>query len=199
MFTLPERKYCDFVVYSIDSEGNSHIVCDRIYPGLLHSKTVMQKLEVFWKICILPEVLGRWYTRCDLGENLNTDSKAICFCNGKPSGKVITRSNAERHYEQFHITCLPLDNVSIPDQWYCPHCCKLPQFKKRRKALKGKAVSSAINGAAMQCTTIGVCNGKANIADRIIECHNADCDSGHFFDLSCLGLKRVPKNSKTTW
>ena len=51
----------------------------------------------------------------------------------------------------------------------------------------------------MQCTTICVCNGKANITDRSIECHNADCGSGHFFHLSCLGLKRVPNNSKTTW
>ena len=159
----------------------------------------MRKLEVFWKICVLPEVLGRWYTRrCDVGENLNTDSNAICFCKGKPSGKVITCSNAECH-KQFHSTCLALDNVSIPEQWYCPHCCKLPQFKKGRKASKGKAVPSAINEAAMQGTTICVCNGKANITDRIIECHNADCDCGHFFHLSCLGLKRVPNNSKTTW
>ena len=59
LFTLPERKYCDFVVYSIDSEGNSCIVCDRINADPLHSKTVLQKLEAFLKICILPEVLGR--------------------------------------------------------------------------------------------------------------------------------------------
>ena len=200
LFTLPERRYSDFVVYSIDSEGNSHIVCDRIYPDPLHSKTVMQKLVMFWKICILPEVLGRWYTRrCDVGENFSTDSNAICFCKGKPSGKVITCGNAQCHYKQFHTTCLGLDDVSIPEQWYCPRCCKLPQFKRGRKAFKGKAVPSTINEAAMQCTTICVCNGKANITDRIIECHNADCDSGHFFHLSCLGLKRVPNNSKTTW
>ena len=98
LFTLPERRYSDFVVYSIYSEGNSHIVCDKIYPDPLHSKTVMQKLEVFWKICILPEVLGRWYTRrCDVGENFSTDSNAICFCKGKPSGKVITCGNAQCH------------------------------------------------------------------------------------------------------
>ena len=200
LFTLPERRYSDFVVYSIDSEGNSHIVCDRIYPDPLHSKTVMQKLEVFWKICILPEVLGRWYTRrCDVGENFSTDSNAICISKGKPSGKVITCGNAQCHYKQFHTTCLGLDDVSIPEQWYCPRCCKLPQFKRGTKALKGKAVPSTINEAAMQCTTISVCNGKANITGRIIECHNADCDSGHFFHLSCLGLKRVPNNSKTTW
>ena len=199
LFTLPERRYCDFVVFAIDSEDNSHIVCDRIYPDQLHSKTVMPKLELFWKICILPEVLGRWYTRrCDVEENLQTDSNTICFCKGKPSGKVICCSNAKCQYKQFHTTCLALD-VLIPKQWYCPHCCKLPQFKKGRRASKGKAVHSAINEVAMQFTNICVCNGKATITDRIIECHNADCDSGHFFHLTCLGLKRLPNNSKTTW
>ena len=87
------------------------------------TQTVMQKLEVFWKICILPEVLGRWYTRrCDLEENLNADSNVICFCKGKPSGEVTTCSDAECHYKQLHTTCLALDNVAIPEQWCGRHC-----------------------------------------------------------------------------
>ena len=97
------------------------------------------------------------------------------------------------------IPCLALDDVSIPEQWHWLRCFKLPQFKKGRKALKGKPVPSAINETAMQCTTISVCNGKANITDRIIEYHNVVCKSGHFFHLTCLGLKRVPQNSKTAW
>ena len=157
------------MTYSIDSEGNSRIICVRIYLDPLNSKTVMQKLGVLWKICILSEVLGRWYTRgCDVGENLNTDSNAICFCKGKTSGKVITCSNAECHYKQFLTTSLALDNVSIPEQWYCSHCCQLPQFKKGRKPLKGKAVPSAMNKVAMQCTTICVRNGKQTLQTELL-------------------------------
>ena len=202
LFTLPERKYCDFVGYSIDSEGNSCIVCDRINADPLHSKTVMQKLEVFLKICILPEVLGRWYTRgCDLGEISIQGAMPFASVKESPVVKTLPAVMLSVMICNF-IPCLALDDVSIPEQWHCPRCCKLPQFKKGRKALKGKPVPSAINETAMQfttCTTICVCNGKANITDSIIEYHNVVCDSGHFFHLTCLRLKRVPQNSKTAW
>lgn len=48
-------------------------------------------------------------------------------------------------------------------------------------------------------TTICVCNGKAAMTDRLIECHNLDCSSGNFFHVKCLGFERMPNNSKTTW
>ena len=63
LFTLSDRKFNDFVVCGIDQHGNANIVCDWIYPDPQHCKTVMVNLEFFWRICILPELLGRWYTR----------------------------------------------------------------------------------------------------------------------------------------
>ena len=30
-------------------------------------------------------------------------------------------------------------------------------------------------------------------------CHGTACEKGKFFHLSCLGFKRMPNNSKTTW
>ena len=30
LFTLPERKHCDFVVCAIDSDGNAHIICENL-------------------------------------------------------------------------------------------------------------------------------------------------------------------------
>ena len=63
LFTLSDRKFNDFVVCGIDQHGNANIVCDWIYPDPQHCKTVMVKLEFFWRICILPELLRRWYTR----------------------------------------------------------------------------------------------------------------------------------------
>ena len=198
LFTLPKRKYCDFVVFSRDSEGNSHIVCDRINHDTEHSKNVMSKLEVFWKICILPEMLGRWYTRrCDQPDSV-PDKNAICFCRGSQSDGVVSCSNVECPYGKFHKACLALENVSMPKKWYCPHCCKLAQFKKGKKSSNEK-VQATIYQAAIKCNTICICNCKASTEDRLIECHNTNCKNGHFFHLSCLGLKRMPNNSKTTW
>ena len=59
LFTLPEREFNDFVVCAIDSDKNAHLVIERMYPDPEHSNTVLTKLEAFWRICILPEILGR--------------------------------------------------------------------------------------------------------------------------------------------
>ncbi|XP_048586934.1 uncharacterized protein LOC116607025 isoform X1 [Nematostella vectensis] len=151
LFTLPDRKYCDFVVFAIDSDGNSHVLCDRINPDPSHSSGVMKKIETFWRICILPEMLGRWYTRrCDLPESKLIDN-VICFCRGQPNDDIVSCTNADCPYGQFHTKCLSLHNVKMPKQWYCPHCCKLPQLKKRAKA---KVAPSQVNQAAMLKTTI---------------------------------------------
>ena len=67
LLTLPERKFNDFVVCAIDSGKNAHLVIERIYPDLEHSKRDLPKLQDFGRICILPEILGRWFTRrCDV-------------------------------------------------------------------------------------------------------------------------------------
>lgn len=47
LFTLPERKFNDFVVCAIDSGKNAHLVTERIYPDLEHSKRVLPKLQEF--------------------------------------------------------------------------------------------------------------------------------------------------------
>ena len=64
--------------------------------------------------------------------------------------------------------------------------------------MKGKQ-PSAVNQAAMMCSSICICNTKAAPTDRLLECHGVACEKGEFFHLSCLGFKRMPNNSKTTW
>lgn len=51
----------------------------------------------------------------------------------------------------------------------------------------------------MKCSSICICNTKATPSNRLLECHGTACENGMFFHLSCLGLKRMPNNSKTTW
>ena len=198
LFTLAERKFNDFVVCAIDSDKNAHLVIERIYPDPEHSNTVLPELEAFWRICILPEILGRWFTRrCDVLTSVPKDN-GICFCRGQNSENVVSCSNAECPYGKFHITCLSLSEVPTLKSWYCPHCCRLPQFKQTRRSMKGKQPSS-VNQAAMMCSSICICNTKATPTDRLLECHGTACQNGNFFHLSCLGLKRMPNNSKTTW
>jgi len=56
------RGYLDFVVFSTDGKSCA-LLNERIAPNIEHWKTQLPKLETFWRICILPEILGRWYTR----------------------------------------------------------------------------------------------------------------------------------------
>lgn len=98
----------------------------------------------------------------------------------------------------FHRSCLALDTAAMPKIWYCPHCSRLPQFK-RRKNVKLSGQSSATNQAALLRDTICICKSKATLGEKLLECHGTDCKSGKFFHLNCLGFKRMPNNYKTIW
>ena len=198
MFTLPERKFNDFVVCAIDCHKNAHQVIERIYPDLEHSNTVLPKLEEFWRICILPEILGRCFIRrCDVHASVRNDN-GICFCRGPISEPLVLCSNVECPYRKFHIACLSLGKLPTLKTWYCPHCCRLSQFKERRRSTKGKQ-PAALNQAAMLRSSICICNTKATPTYGLAECHGSACGNGTFFSSELLGLKRMPNNSKTTW
>ena len=91
-----------------------------------------------------------------------------------------------------NFTCLSLSEEPLLKTWYCPYCSRLPQFKQRRRAKKSKE-PPALNQAAMQCSSICICNVSATSTDRLLECHATSCGNGHYFHLSCLGLKRMPR------
>lgn len=201
LFTLPERAYCDFVVCGVENEGNAHLLIERILPDTQHWNRVLPKLEAFWRICILPEILGRWYTRRPTLPVTMPKDGGICFCRAVPDKSIITCSNTDCPYKDFHASCLALDSVTMPKTWYCPNCSRLPQFKRGKgmSQAKRKAQQSVVNQGALLCDSICVCASKATLNDKLLECHNDKCTNGKFFHLICLGLKRMPNNSKTTW
>ena len=80
--------------------------------------------------------------------------------------------------------------------WYCPHCCRLPQFKCARKV---KESFSEIIAKALSLDSICICQAVPQQSDKLLKCHNENCQGGKFFHLTCLGYKKRPNNSKTTW
>ena len=88
------------------------------------------------------------------------DDNGICFCRGPNSGPVVSSSNVECPYGKFHVVCLSLGKVRTLKSWYCPHRCRLPQFKQKRKSTKGKQ-PAALNQAATLYSSICICNTKA--------------------------------------
>ena len=72
------------------------------------------------------------------------NDNGICCCRSQNSENVVSCSNVECPYGEFHIACLSLSEVPTLKLWYYPHCCRLPQFKQSRRSMKGKQ-PSAVN------------------------------------------------------
>ena len=54
-------------------------------------------------------------------------------------------------------------------------------------------------GRALSLDSVCICQAVPQQSDKLLECHSKDCQSGKFFHLTCLGYKKMPNNSKTTW
>ncbi len=62
------------------------------------------------------------------------DVNDICFCRVQRDEEVVVGSNNDCPYVQFHRSCLALDSVKISKKCYRPHCRRLQQFKRGKKA-----------------------------------------------------------------
>lgn len=49
--------YCDFIVWT-----NNDFHVERIYPDELIQETIAEKAHIFFNLCILPELLAKWYS-----------------------------------------------------------------------------------------------------------------------------------------
>ena len=199
LFSVPGIKYCEFVVCAIDEKKSMNLIVLRIYPDEQHWNSVLPKLETFWRICILPEILGRWYTRrCTVPPKL-PEKDGICFCRNIRHEETISCSNKNCPYKRFHPSCLSLTAMRKPKTWYCPHCSRLPQFKRRGGTRTSAQPPTASIQAAMKLDSICICKTKPSTTEKVVECHGDNCENGKFFHLSCLGLNRMPNNYQTTW
>ena len=107
----------------------------------------LSKVEHFLKVCLLPELVGKWYTipivkpsgnknnpNLDnaTSNNSSDHEQLYCYCNGPESGTMIAFDNPQCTIEWFHLTCLKL--TSAPKgKWYCPDYRKLLSLNKRIK------------------------------------------------------------------
>ncbi|PFX11550.1 Inhibitor of growth protein 5 [Stylophora pistillata] len=198
---ITKLKYCDFVVFAFNVNNQPMIFQERIYPDFNLWELLQPKLTKFWRICILPEILGRWYTRKYHTPSLvqvpvSGNDNMICYCRKATGEQTITCSNPKCPYLKFHLSCLRSSD-QVPKKWYCPTCRLLPDFKSNAKTRN--AIEQDICKKALSLDSVCICNSKPRPGDRLLQCHSEECLNGKFFHLHCLKYKRMPNNSKSTW
>lgn len=120
--------YCDFVVWT---ERDIHI--ERITPSVEFWEITLNKALKFFTLCILPELLAKWYTRpSQFQPQPNGDEEMVqddddeegpwCYCQTDIEGsKLIGCDNEGCAIKWFHMGCLKLDVVP-KGKWFCPTC-----------------------------------------------------------------------------
>ena len=137
-----QLKFCDFVVWS-----EKDYIIERITFDVDFYASKMDKVQNFFVYGMLPEILGKWYTRKPVAnsDNIvqvlpsNDDSaqdddqedytRLWCYCSAPSFGRMICCDNDQCLIKWFHFDCLRIRS-SPKGKWYCPSCCKLPQFSK---------------------------------------------------------------------
>ena len=192
LFLVPGINYCEFVVCA-NNEKSMNLMVLHIHPDVQHWNSALPKLVTFWRIWILPEILRRWYTRrCTVPPKL-PDKDGNCSYRKIRHEETISYSNENCPYKRFHPSCLSLTAMRKPKTWYCPHCSRLPQFKRRGGTRTSAQPSTASIQAAMKLD-ICICKAKPSTTEKVVECQGDNCKNGKIFHLSCLGLNRMPNN-----
>ena len=124
--------YGDFVVWN-----NDDLVIQRVKPDEPFISIELEKCKEFIKIAVLPEILGKWYSREPSSVCAATDrdsnpgvEEAWCYCGMGEFGQMIECEDDSCGIKWFHIDCLHI--TTIPSgKWFCPDCRKKTKNKTK--------------------------------------------------------------------
>ena len=137
-----ETSYGDFVVWRAEE-----LLIERIQYNETFCMEALEKATKFFIYGILPEVIGKWYSRSVEivpqtsvsveGQILTQDQESEhsspelwCYCQTEESGEMIGCDNPGCKYKWFHTACLRIDKIP-KGQWFCPDCIKGKDNKRK--------------------------------------------------------------------
>jgi len=98
---MTKKQYCDFVLFK--SESELHI--GKIFPDGLFYKNAVAAVRKFYINCILPELLGKWYTLTR--HQLSRECHGYCYYEADiVDGDVVECSSGICKIKLFHRKCL---------------------------------------------------------------------------------------------
>ena len=127
------RSFCDFVVWT---QKELHIERLTLDEALL--KSALPTAKTFFKICILPELLGKWHTRqhstTEENDSLQCeeDDGSWCHCKERKGGDMVACDSRSCTTKWFHLECVGLCTVPL-GKWHCATCqANTPKNRKRK-------------------------------------------------------------------
>ena len=121
---VTKRRYCDFIVWS-----NSELFVDQINQDDSLIQSAMPVATKFWRMCVLPELMGKWYTRKQTTisqgqeQQQEEDHGRWCYCKEEKGGEMVGCDNKSCHIKWFHLQCVGMTVSTIPHgKWFCPTC-----------------------------------------------------------------------------
>ena len=120
-----EVEFCDFILWT---ECDIHI--ERVLPDNNFWENVVAKATKFFFNGVLPEIIGKWYSRPLIPTNVKHNQSGDenegcwCYCQENIEGSMLIGcDNNGCKIKWFHMKCLKLD-VAPKGKWYCPTCMK---------------------------------------------------------------------------
>lgn len=148
---LCDVNFCDFIMWRSDE-----LVVNRIERDDHFLKEAIDKATVFFKYGILPELVGKWYTRpppppptsplsqtsistlptcTEAGtstEEATTLDCTWCYCKREEFGKMIMCESDHCKILWFHFECLKITRTP-KKKWFCPDCRKEKTTKTNKR------------------------------------------------------------------
>ena len=122
---VTRRQYCDFVVWH---DAGLHV--ERLTIDSQQLKDAIAKAEQFFRLCALPELCGKWYTRshkplseiqpADIYSEEEDDGR-WCYCRDSKGGDMVACDNKNCGIKWFHMSCLKMTKAPS-GKWLCPSC-----------------------------------------------------------------------------
>ena len=141
---VTKKNHCDFFVWTTKDWHLERISIDKEF-----CHEMIAQSRKFFKLYILPEILGKFYSRRPVLNNIANQAnyvqqiepvikdqgqkaKTYCYCKKENVGTTMTEcDNVECEIEWFHVNCLQLENIP-KGKWYCPDCHKFNHGKRRK-------------------------------------------------------------------
>ena len=128
---LSSTTYGDFIVWAPAAFHVERIAVDNDFV-----RTAIERVNHFYLVGLMPELLGKWCTqqRPTLRQGDDTgdqDDEQYCFCKRDDvEGDMIECGNGTCIIQWFHLRCLRMSKVP-KGKWYCPECRQSRSSKKK--------------------------------------------------------------------